>query len=63
MWVVELWLSLAAVLGRAGPAPHLDNPVELSLMEKARVRQPQGYENQRTSPGSYRLYLGEWASA
>lgn len=64
---------LVRASGRASPAPllaavlmgsalHLGNTVELALMAKAWVNQPQGYENGRAGPVPHRLqHLGEWA--
>jgi hypothetical protein len=53
--------SLAVALQRVGPESLLGNIMELALMVKAWVSQPQGYESWRAGLVPYRLqHLGEW---
>ena len=40
-------------------APHLGKTVELALMVKAAVSQPQGHESRRADPASYIAHPGD----
>lgn len=47
--------SLAVVLRRADPAPHLGSTVELALVARAWVSQPDGHESRGAGSGSCQM--------